>query len=133
SGSMDIYLHETGPFSSCAAVDVPEAECLVLQDLYTSTSGSSWYENTGWFVTDEVCSWYGIECYSGNVEGISLWSNDLTGSLTTDFTNLSYLWFLDIEYNWDLGGDISTIIGNMPTGLGYLFLGGNNFSGTIPA
>jgi len=64
-------------------ISVSQQECIVLVDLYNSTSGSQWTNNSGWLSTPHVASWYGIQTVplSGSslytVSYIDLSSNNL--------------------------------------------------------
>ncbi|MEJ2487865.1 MAG: hypothetical protein P8Y68_19285, partial [Anaerolineales bacterium] len=119
--------------SICATVtDVPQAECEVLRDLYYATGGGAWVDQTGWLESDQVCTWYGISCSSGHITEINLATNNLSGSLTTNFSGLTSLSRLEISGNPGLTGDISTVINHLPTGLNFLILRGNSLAGIIP-
>ena len=51
------------PFSACADQDrIPVEECQALVDLYISTNGPGWTDNTEWLSSYYVCLWYGVEC-----------------------------------------------------------------------
>jgi len=57
---------------------IPASERQVLIDLYNSTNGANWTNNTGWLgAVGTECSWYGITC-------------DSTQSHVTNFTVFSY-------------------------------------------
>lgn len=106
-----------------------------LAELYTSTNGDYWYNNTGWMMSDNVCEWHGILCYpahNGHVIDISLINNNLTGSLPCgDFTKLIYLRRIYLALNkiggslcpsWDRLVDLTELylIDNYITGMRYL-------------
>jgi hypothetical protein len=122
---------ESGPFTSCAEViDVPQAECEALVDLYNTTGGDNWTNNSGWLQTNEVCSWYGIYCDVG-LEDIDLDNNNLVGTLNVDFSDITNLMHLDLENN-NLDGDMTTIMSHLPLNVTTLDFENNSFTGTIP-
>ncbi len=62
---------------------LPTAEHNALVDLYNSTNGASWTNNTNWLVAADECTWFGVTC---NVEEtqvirLGLESNNLSGTL----------------------------------------------------
>jgi Leucine-rich repeat (LRR) protein len=79
----------------------PENEYLYLQDLFSSTHGNSWKNNSNWNFANlhlyNPClqQWYGISanCSSlpSGTTSISLANNSLLGSLPTSLTNFSIL------------------------------------------
>ena len=64
-------------------------ECQALVALYTSTNGPGWTNKSGWLATDTPCSWYGVSCNAGHVIGVSLDSNQLSGSIPPELGNLT--------------------------------------------
>ena len=133
SGDLVFNMVEPGSFTTCASVDVPEAECDALEALYTATNGASWNDNSQWITTDLVCTWYGINCYGGEVVEIYLYSNNLVNDFSTvNLLDLPNLFRLNLGAN-DLAGDMSTVISNLPTNIVQLYLYSNEFTGTLPA
>jgi Leucine-rich repeat (LRR) protein len=130
--------------------EIPVSECQSLLELYNSTNGANWRNNTGWNKTNTPCSWYGVGCREGyiktlhlisnqlsgnipnfnlpNLETLFLSSNPLTGSIP-NFTNLPKLREIDLSYN-QLSGNIPDF-NNLPY-LQYLTLVYNQLSGNIP-
>ena len=129
----------------------------ILVDLYNSTGGDNWTDNTNWLGAEGTeCSWYGVQCDGDeNVTQLSLERNNLVGSIPAEIGDLSTLQLLLMGGN-QLSGTIPSSIaqldnltnlqlwnnqynGALPsfisemTQLQYLGLGGNQFSGTIPA
>jgi len=111
------------------AVDVNDSMALV--DLYNSTNGSGWYNNTNWLTTNPVSTWEGVEVTNNRVTRIDLYSNNLTGTLPSSIGNLEMLERLFLSSN-QLNGAIPASIGNLET-LERLYLSSNQLSGTIPA
>lgn len=74
----------------CDAIIVtPSAEREALIDLYNATNGSSWSNTTNWCSQAPISEWFGVECdASGNLIGLNLAANNLSGSLPDSFTEL---------------------------------------------
>lgn len=119
--------------TNCSATietGIPQAECETLVAFYNSTGGPTWssFATDNWTLDNRPCNWKGVTCNGGHVTGISLRSNNLTGSLP-DLSGLSYLEFLYLYAN--------KIAGNIPsldalTRLEYIQLYDNQLSGSIP-
>ena len=121
---------------------IPTSEYNTLVDLYNSTGGSSWNQNTGW-LNPQATSWYGISVsgvqydtngnvtVQGNVSAVSLYNNHLTGGIPTSLGNLTKMQQLELNYN-PLTGSIPTSFGNL-TNMQYLLLDHDQLSGSIPA
>jgi Leucine-rich repeat (LRR) protein len=111
-----------------------ETDRLALIDLYNNTTGSNWTNKTGWTVPgtngDNPCGWFGVTCSGGRVSEISLYNNNLTGTIPTSIGTISALKLLSLGSN-HLSGIIPVQISNLTnlTGL-YLYL--NQLSGAIP-
>ena len=124
-----------------ALADIPAAERNVLIDLYNSTHGDSWTDNTGWKAAplagdgfqDTVCgaatAWHGIVCdgTDTHVMQISLAGNNLAGSIPS-LTNLSALVFLTVNDN-HLTGSIPAL----PATLLIVNASNNQLTGSIPS
>ncbi len=109
--------------------DIPQIECEALVDLYNSTNGDSWTDNTNWN-DDFPCSWYGVNCQGGHVVFLQLGSNNLIGTLPLSLGNLMFLRNLTLDHN-QLSGSIPSELSN--TNLFYLNLGANLLAGLIPS
>jgi len=112
--------------------------CLLLNDLYVSTNGKYWYNNTGWNnINAECCDLYGVICYENIVIYIDLRGNNLTGTLPSKmWKNLPYLEYLLLgEDNSSIKNN--NIYGSIPeeiytmTELLYLSLSNNKIKDTI--
>ena len=91
--------------TDCNAVtEISKGECESLLELYNSTDGANWTNNTGWNVTNTPCSWHGVSCSNGGVTRISLINNELKGSIP-DFSSLPKLEKLSLYTN-QLSGSI---------------------------
>jgi hypothetical protein len=100
--------------TDCDAVtEISKGECESLLELYNSTNGANWKNNSGWNVTNMPCSWYGVRCSNGGVSLINLRKNQLTGTIP-NFNALPNLQNLSINYN-QLCKDKNTNYGNWQT------------------
>jgi len=82
-----------------------------LMNLYNSTNGSNWTNNTGWKdgaagTNCDPCGWYGISCDPLNkrVTQIQLPSNNLRGPIVI-FSGLDSLNFIDLSTNFLTNGN----------------------------
>jgi len=115
------------------------AEITTLRDLYNSTDGANWTDNTGWPATeaewdvitsiDQVSGWYGVTVANGDITSIQLAANNLIGTIPASLVNLNALELLYLHGNTLTGGipDLSVLT------LKELILSKNNLGGTIPA
>lgn len=113
------------------------AEYNALMAIYTSTVGTGWTNKAGWStanpsVVQDVSGFYGVtvDGVTGHVTGLNLAMNNLTGTLSTQVGNLTFLTNLQL-YNNQIGGTIPTTIGSL-TSLTILYLNDNKFTGTVP-
>src|SRR6478609_8958682 len=141
------------PFKlNAQAVNVQDS--LALVDLYNSTDGPHWVNNTNW-LTGPVKIWYGITVKDDRIEQINLnyenlngtlppslgnfvklkslilYANHLQGSIPSELGNLTLLTSLNL-YGNQLSGTIPSELGNL-INLSYLSLGVNQLNGSIPA
>ncbi|MEN8242314.1 MAG: hypothetical protein ABFS17_10365 [Chloroflexota bacterium] len=115
----------------CSGVsEIPSAECVALEMLYSSTTGTGWNNNDDWMITTTPCSWYGVTCSGGHVTELSLGMNNLVGPLPVEIGDLPYLTALGLWVN-QLNGNIPTELGNL-SNLQSLQLQDNQFVGSIP-
>ena len=115
---------------NCVPEDSAEDRA-VLVELYNSTNGANWADNTNWLSDKPMRTWYGVTTDDeGRVARLSLSENQLTGEIPTELGNLSNLQSLYLNYN-QLSGEIPTELGNL-SNLGTLDLGGNQLSGEMP-
>ena len=127
----------------------------VLDSLYRVTGGEEWTDTTNWLSDEPLSEWYGVETSdSGEVTGLSLGDNNLTGSIPDVLVELDSLVTLDLGGN-ALGGRIpgglrellqlrdlvlngNELEGLLPWSLGqmgalrYLDIGDNELSGVVP-
>src|SRR3954453_2654070 len=84
-----------------AQVNVQDS--LVLVDLYKSTNGPSWVEQTNWLTINPVSTWFGITVTGTRVTGIAFSENGMNGTIPSSIGNLTKLTVLSMVYN-DLKG-----------------------------
>jgi len=115
---------------SFAAVPFEEREALV--QLYFSTNGDNWVDNSGW-LTGDPCDngWYGVNCFNGEIYWLALSNNQLNGTIPPEIGDLPNLQYLFLDNN-ELQGPIPSEIGQL-TNLLWVYLYTNELSGTIPA
>jgi len=117
--------------TDCGSVtEIPQVECEALLDLYHSTDGPNWKNNTGWHANNTPCNWYGVSCRGGYVTSIYLHYNQVSGTIPESLGNLSNLTNLRLSYG-QLTGSIPESLGNL-SNLQFLYLYLNQLSGTIP-
>nr|XP_043621505.1 leucine-rich repeat receptor protein kinase HPCA1-like [Erigeron canadensis] len=92
------------------------------------------WDNTppSWEGSSDPCSdWEGIRCTNGRVTTIKLASMNLKGRLTGDIAQLTELQILDLSYNKDLTGSLTSAIENLKK-LTDLILVDCGFNGPLP-
>lgn len=118
-------------FTCQPADQISLAECMALVDLYQSTNGTKWHNNSGWLNAPNLCEWYGLICdEDGLLIGIDLHDNRLQGTLPNSLGNLKNLHLLGLWEN-QLSGTIPSSIGNL-TALSILDLSNNSLTGPLP-
>ena len=117
--------------TDCGSVtEIPQVECEALLDLYHSTDGPNWKNNTGWHANNTPCNWYGVSCSGGYVTSIYLHYNQVSGTIPESLGNLSNLTRLNLSYG-QLTGSIPESLGNL-NNLQNLQLYNNQLSGSLP-
>lgn len=112
------------------SIDIPLSECNALTDLYVSTDGDNWNDNTNWFNTTSICNtWTGVSCFTNTVYSLNLPNNNLSGVLSSSIGDLISLEFLGLNHN-HLYGEIPQELWSIPT-LRNVSLYSNNFSGLL--
>ena len=116
--------------SSCAPMDSQEDRDVLVQ-FYKSTNGADWKIQSNWLSNRPIREWHGVaNDEKGNVTGIYLRGNQLTGSIPPELGSLSELKDLYLSYNW-LTGPIPPELGSL-SNLKDLFLHVNQLTGPIP-
>ena len=128
-----------------------------LVELYLATNGDYWINNRHWLSARPIGEWYGVDASGGTVQGLDLSYNRLRGNLPGTFGELTSITDLNLSHN-ELGGSLPTNFTNLVnmveldlstngftgsaatleaifkamTGLRYLDIGHNAFSGGFP-
>ncbi|CAB9517668.1 LRR receptor-like serine threonine-protein kinase [Seminavis robusta] len=84
----------------------------ILLKVYDETRGMRWDKHDNWLQNTDVCTWYGITCYTatttsdqrrvGHIQKLDLSSNRLLGTLPTVVFQLPYIETIDVRDNADL-------------------------------
>lgn len=96
-----LYFQTSAPVST-----IPASERAVLTNLYTSTNGASWTNNSNWNgPVGSECSWFGVTCdgTQSHVTGIDLGVNNLVGTLPSISGLIALQWF-----------NVGNLLGNGP-------------------
>ncbi|XP_072993063.1 leucine-rich repeat receptor protein kinase HPCA1-like [Typha latifolia] len=105
------------------------------QDAAALQSLSSQWQNlpSSWGQSNDPCGtpWDGIICSNGRVTSLRMSTMSIKGQLSGDIGQLTELVYLDLSFNPELGGSLTSKIGNLKQ-LTTLILAGCSFSGTIP-
>lgn len=89
----------TTPSICDAVTEIPRNECEALAALYNNTNGPGWTYNDDWLITNAPCSWYGVTCQTGHVHRIVMSSNELSGTIPSQLSNLANLRALQLGHN----------------------------------
>ena len=107
------------------------AECSALVALYESTTGESWFRNSGWLTPTDPCTWYGITCWNGRLTEIRLTANRIDGPLPPEIGDLHALRVLDFTNNNRLIGPLPVELSRL-TSLQWLTMTSTSIGGEIP-
>lgn len=103
---------------------------LPLVDLYRSTNGPNWENNTGWLGNCEPCSgWFGLQCRNNRVYFMRLEYNKLDGNIPETINKISKLEVMWVSNN-RLKGRVPLSLYSL-TELTHLSLETNQLSDTI--
>ena len=114
-------------------IGIPDDERAALIELYNSTDGDNWTDNTNWLGNiGTECSWFRVTCGGDDeyVTSIDLNTNNLNGTIPPELGNLENLQYLSLFIN-QLNGNIPPELGNLEN-LQYLSLMDNQLNGSIP-
>ncbi len=114
---------------SSVSAQINTQDSLALVDLYNSTNGSGWKNNSNW-LDKEVREWYGVAVTDKRVTGLALVNNQLEGELPPSMGNLSAITGIFLSNN-KLHGSIPASIGSLPA-LRFLHLSNNQITSSIP-
>jgi len=102
----------------------------ILSTLFFATKGDEWSSKTNWATSVNQCNWERVACAAGEVTELSLFNNNIGGTLPKEIGLLTNLTMLDFEDN-ELSGPIPTKIGLL-TSLMRIRLASNQLSGSLP-
>ena len=123
----------SGPIPPALGRFKADPQRAALMALYEATDGPNWRDNTNWGSIAPLRDWYGILTdFDGHVTQLTLFSNNLSGTLPLALGNLTNLQALRLAGNQLLNGPVPAELGNL-TNLSTLHLHNNQLSGPIPA
>lgn len=99
-------------FSYSITAQVLEQDSLALVAFYNSTGGPNWDNNSNW-LSGPVSTWYGITVEGDRVIEISLYQNNLNGTIPDDIGNFTKLKKFKVGHDENLMGEIPETIGNL--------------------
>ncbi|KAG4109597.1 hypothetical protein ERO13_1Z049327v2 [Gossypium hirsutum] len=113
-----------------SSITVDQSALLALKSHITHDPHN--FLTTNWSTSTSFCSWIGVTCGSKHyrVTALNLSSMDLTGTISSQLGNLSFLAWLDIHQNSFLGS-LPIELTNLRR-MKYLDFGNNSFNGEIP-
>lgn len=108
---------------------ISDSDSLNLVALFNQTGGENWTNNEYW-LTDEILKWHGVVFDEGEIVGLELSGNNLSGEFPIEITDIESLRYIHMLGN-KISGSLPTEIGNMKN-LSQLNLYNNDMSGLIP-
>lgn len=115
-------------------------EIHALRDLFESTDGSNWTNNSGWPVStaewdslsslDQIMNWHGLTIENGDVTRLEFRNNSLTGALPQSLNDLHGLQWLTLGGN-NLSGELPSM--EALTQLEHIAADYNNLTGPLPS
>ena len=135
-GSPDVTVDPATPTCDAAAPETTDevgvrSDVLALTELYRSTKGPEWTNNSNWLTDAPLDEWHGVELdESGRVTTLRLTRNNLSGEIPPEIGNLTELTELQLTGSL-LSGEIPPEIGSL-TQLTELRLNNNRLEGEIP-
>lgn len=115
-----------------------------LATIYYSTNGGNWNNNTSWLSDNDECDWYTYTyeapeqldwpsvCSSGSFVALSLYNNNLNGTIPPEIASLTNLGKLLSPLSLEFSHNISFFPAFPFLLAGLLELGVNHLEGTIP-
>jgi len=97
---------------STTTAQVLEQDSLALVAFYNSTGGPNWTHNSHW-LTGPVSSWYGVTVEGGRVVELSLYLNNLNGTIPMEVGNLTQIKKFKLGHDKGLSGEIPESIINL--------------------
>jgi Leucine-rich repeat (LRR) protein len=109
-----------------AQISAREKQALI--DFYKATNGEKW--TNSWNLDAPVSNWHGVTIKNNAVTEISLFFNNIEGTIPATIGAFSELEKLELSFN-KISGTIPTEIGNLKN-LKILAFNGNNLTGDLP-
>ncbi len=132
SGVIEVEA-SAGEVSGTATITVELVERGALLKFYEDLNGNAWTDNENWGTRTTLERWHGVETDdAGNVIGLRLRNNGLSGEIPTEVRLLERLELLDLSFNEEIRGTVPLEIGELEH-LVRLFLQHNLLTGTIPS
>lgn len=75
-----------------------------LREFYSATNGDAWTRSDNWKEGTDPCTFYGVWCNSGNILGLSLSNNSLSGELPACLAEMDFM-KIDVSQN-AIGGEL---------------------------
>lgn len=126
---------------STTTAQVLQQDSLALVAFYNSTGGPNWNNNSNW-LNGPVGTWYGVTVEADRVIELTLYQNNLNGTIPIEVGNLTEIKKLKLGHDEGLEGEIPESIGNLLqlevfvicncSSLTNLSLWENNLTGPIP-
>eukprot|EP00004_Rigifila_ramosa_P014258 TRINITY_DN322_c0_g1_i1.p1 TRINITY_DN322_c0_g1~~TRINITY_DN322_c0_g1_i1.p1 ORF type:complete len:2118 (-),score=348.64 TRINITY_DN322_c0_g1_i1:14-5707(-) len=86
------------------------SECAALAQWYAA-GGNWWISSSGWGSADPCCTWFGVSCSNQlNIDAINMPSNNITGVMPNNLSDLYYLETLNLTRN-GLNGGVDAVCG----------------------
>ncbi len=109
-----------------------DSDRAVLEAFYQATGGHSWTNIGNWGSDKPLNQWHGVTANGqGQVTGLSLRDNGLSGSLPAALGKMEHLQVLSLDRN-NIGGSLPSELGNLAN-LTRLAMNRNSLSGSIPS
>ena len=88
---------DSTPYWGSLSCDIEIDEKDILELLFNQCGGENWYRKDNWMTSEDICTWYGIQCKGTNkIQAIRLGANNLVGTPPEEIFELKQLhtlWF----------------------------------------
>ena len=122
---------DTGATDQGSSAHPEDRAALVV--FYYATDGPNWTTSTNWLSGEPLDEWHGVTTDAdGRVVELAMPDNALSGEIPAELGSLANLEALDLALN-GLSGEIPSELGNLSRLHSLRLLGGNDFSGCMPA
>ena len=105
---------------------------VALAYFFIDMAGVAWIDNSLWYQSVQICQWFGAQClFLDTFSSLNLANNKLKGQLSTILGALPTLRVLNLAGNYNITGSIPTELSRI-TALNTLDLSRLQLTGTIP-